>query len=87
MVILRNEIYTINRKRGGRPKSLTDNESLEVVQLVKENPKQMRKVLSIIKERFGKEVSINTVKDIIKKRLHLEKMSALIKKQKKSGRI
>lgn len=54
--------------KSGRPKSLTDDESLEVIQLVEENPKQIRKVVSIIKERFGKEVSIDTVKGIIKKR-------------------
>jgi transposase len=58
----------------GRPCILTEEESKEVIKLVEENPRQLKKVIPEVKERFGKTVSSRTIKRTIKKRVYLEKM-------------
>ena len=53
--------------KSGRPRSLTEQESTEVIQLVEENPRQLRKVIPLIEERFRKTVSKDTVKRTVKR--------------------
>jgi transposase len=52
----------------GRPCILTEEESKEVIKLVEENPRQLKKVIPEVKERFGKTVSSRTIKRTIKKK-------------------
>ncbi len=61
----------LNRK--GRPKLLTIEEEEKVVKIALQNPRfPSRQMRAIVKET-GKEISVYTLKDLIKKRLHLEK--------------
>lgn len=53
--------------KSGRPRSLTEEESTEVIRLVQENPRQLRRVIPSIEERFGKNVSSRTVKRTVKR--------------------
>jgi len=59
--------------KNGRPRSLTEQESTEVIQLVEENPRQLRRIIPLIEERFRKKVSKDTVKRTLKRGASLGK--------------
>jgi len=56
----------------GRPTKLNKIQQIEVVQIVKEEPRKLKLAVGKIKERFNKEVSIKTIKRILLKKTTLE---------------
>lgn len=53
--------------RSGRPNKLTEEEILQLQSMINEEPRSIRQVAAKIKEKFNKEISIETIKRIAKK--------------------
>lgn len=62
-----------DNQRSGRPPILTAEEEVKAIEIAMKNPKFPHRQLSDIKQEIGKEISKFTLKDLIKKGLHLEK--------------
>lgn len=56
----------------GRPPKLTDMQKVEVIQIVKEEPRKLKLAVGKINERFHKHVSVKTIKRILKKKTSME---------------
>ncbi len=52
----------------GRKSKLNGLQRIEVIQIVKEEPRKLKLAVSKVKERFNKEVSIKTIKRILYKK-------------------
>tara|TARA_X000001036_G_scaffold382037_1_gene374473 strand:- start:9 stop:1007 length:999 start_codon:yes stop_codon:yes gene_type:complete len=52
--------------RSGRPPKLEPSEIEQAVQVIKDNPKSLKKVQSIVEEKTGKQVSYDTIKKVAK---------------------
>ncbi len=61
-----------DNKRSGRPPILTVEEQAKAIEIALRNPKFPHRQLSEISQEMGKEISRLTLKDLLKKRLHLE---------------
>jgi transposase len=61
-----------DNKRSGRPPILTVEEQAKAIEIALRNPKFPHRQLSEISQEMGKEISRFTLKDLLKKRLHLE---------------
>jgi len=57
----------IEKPRSGRKPVISEAQHAEVIDIVKENPKQIKAAVSKIEEKLGKTVSVKTLKRIIKK--------------------
>ena len=62
-----------DNKRSGRPPILTVQEQAKVIEIALRNPKFPHRQLSEISRETGKAISRFTLKDLLKKRFHLEK--------------
>jgi len=60
-------------QRKGRPPLLTVEEQAKAVEIALRNPRLPHRQLSEIKREIGKEISKFTLKNLLKKRLYLEK--------------
>ena len=60
-------------QRGGRPKILTAQEEEKAIELALQNPRFPHRQMAEIVKETGKEISIYTLKDLLKKRLSVEK--------------
>ncbi len=56
----------IEAPRSGRPKRLDEAEIKLVLELVKEEPRTLKKALSLLEEKTGKKISIKTLKRLCK---------------------
>ena len=57
----------IEKPRAGRKPLIPGNRHAEVVDIVKENPRQLKTAINTIEEIFGEKISVKTLKRIIKK--------------------
>ena len=57
----------IEKKRPGRKPIIPADRHNEVIDIVKENPKQIKTAINKIEEIFGKTISVKTLKRIVKK--------------------
>ena len=57
----------IEKPRPGRKPIISEDEHDKVIDIVKENPKQIKAAIGKIEEMLGKTVSVKTLKRIIKK--------------------
>jgi len=57
----------IEQRRPGRNPIISPDMHDEVINIIKENPKQIKTAINKIKETFGKTISAKTLKRIIKK--------------------
>lgn len=53
--------------KSGRPPKLTEEESKKVLEFVQENPRQLKIAVEMVREEFKKEVSLDTIKEVLKK--------------------
>ena len=56
-----------DKPRSGRKPIISEDTHDEIIDIVKENPKQLKSAISKIEEKFGKKISVKTLKRIIKK--------------------
>ena len=56
--------------RNGRPLIIQQSDHAEIIDIVKETPRQTKSALQKIKDKFNKTISQKTLKRIIKKKLH-----------------
>jgi transposase len=56
-----------DKPRPGRKPILSEDKHGEIIDIVKENPKQLKRAISKIEETFGERISVKTLKRIIKK--------------------
>jgi len=59
----------IDKPRSGRTPLIHSEMHDEVIDIVKKNPRQLKSAITEIQEKFGKKVSVKTLKRIIKKKL------------------
>jgi transposase len=52
--------------KSGRPNKLTEEEQQKILAAIKENPRSIRRIIGIIHDEFGKDVSAETVKRLLK---------------------
>ena len=71
--------------RVGRPPLLTREEEEKVVAIAMQNPRFPTRQRAQIKKEVGKEISLYTLKDLIKKRLYLEKNQVRNVEESRSG--
>ena len=57
----------LERPRPGRKPIFSKDEQDEIIDLVKENPKQIKTAINTIEEKLGKKTSVKTLKRLIKK--------------------
>jgi transposase len=57
----------IDKPRPGRTPLIPEHRHDEVIDIVKENPKQLKSAISKIEDVFGERISVKTLKRIIKK--------------------
>ncbi len=57
----------LEKPRGGRKPLLSMDKHEQIIDIVKENPKQIKTAINTINEMFGKTISVKTLKRIIKK--------------------
>jgi transposase len=57
----------IDKPRPGRTPLIPGEEYAEIIDIVKKNPRQLKTAIIEIEEKFGKKISIKTLKRIIKK--------------------
>jgi len=62
-----------DNRRSGRPPILTVQEQAKAIEIAMKNPKFPHRQLSEIRRETGKDISKFTLKDLLKKRLYLEK--------------
>jgi transposase len=58
-----------DKKHTGRKPKLTKLQQIETIQIVKSEPRKLKLAVVEIKKRFGKDVSIKTIKRILKKKV------------------
>jgi transposase len=56
-----------DKPRTGRPKKLNVAEEIELKKLIDKEPKNLKKVIAEIEQQFDKEISVSTVKRVLKK--------------------
>lgn len=59
----------IEKPRTGRKLIIPKEKHAEIIDIVKENPKQIKSAIPKIQEKFGEQISVKTLKRIIKKNL------------------
>lgn len=57
----------IEKPRPGRKPIISKDKYYEILEIVKENPKQLKSAINKIEEKFDKKISVKTLKRIIKK--------------------
>ncbi len=57
----------IDKKRCGRPKSISEEETKELLNLLEEEPRSIKQVIARFNNKTGKKLSVSTVKRICKK--------------------
>ena len=57
----------LEKARAGRTPILSVDKHEQIIDIVKENPKQIKTAINTINEMFGKTISVKTLKRIIKK--------------------
>jgi transposase len=57
----------IEKPRTGRKPIIPQEKHAEIIDIVKENPKQIKSAIPKIQEKFGEQISVKTLKRIIKK--------------------
>jgi transposase len=57
----------LEKPRAGRTPLLSVDKHEQIIDIVKENPKQIKTAINTINEMFGKTISVKTLKRIIKK--------------------
>ncbi|WP_342668608.1 helix-turn-helix domain-containing protein [Desulfobacter vibrioformis] len=57
----------IDKPHPGRTPLIHGEEYAEIIDIVKKNPRQLKTTITGIEEKFGKKISIKTLKRIIKK--------------------
>jgi transposase len=68
----------MDEARSGRPKTLTDEEEDEALEIALENPRFPARQITEIAAETGKQISDFQLKKLLKKRLHLETDQARI---------
>jgi len=53
--------------KSGRPPTLTDEEEREAVAIVKEEPRSIKQQLVSVREKFGKKLSVRTLREVCKR--------------------
>lgn len=56
-----------DKPKSGRKPIIPEDKHDEIIEIVKENPKQIKSAIPKIEEKFGKKISVKTLKRIIKK--------------------
>jgi len=51
-----------NKSGGGCPKKLTESEEVKAVEMIIEQPRKIKSALATVEEKFGKKISISTLK-------------------------
>ncbi len=64
----------------GRKPKLTKLQQIEVVQIVKEEPRKIKLAVGKIKEKWNKDISIKTIKRILLKKTSMETCTTVNKK-------
>jgi len=72
----------IEKPRSGRKPIIPEDLHEEVIDIVQENPKQIKAAISKIEEKLGKTVSAKTVKRIIKKKLRWKRARKSLKNKR-----
>lgn len=55
-----------NKSGGGCPKKLTEAEEMNAVEMITEQPRRIKSALAMIEEKFGKKISMSTLKSAAK---------------------
>jgi transposase len=60
-------IFIYDNPKSGRPNKLTEEEQQKIMMAIKEEPRSVKRIVGIVYDEFDKEVSIDTIKRLLKR--------------------